>query len=595
MVQATLTIDRPGDRYEQEADRIADQVMRMPEPQVQRQALPEGEEADESPQVKPLSSRTPPLVQRETDDEDEDRRDTVHLGTVGLTGLSPMSPEGSGGREYAGPTAVSAEEGRMPGSWSPRNWAPDAETRQQWRLEPLRRIRPPQETQPLELAGAAARDALDAMVEGIALKRGVNPSLLKKVVRSGLKALGKKALDAMVKEMAPSPEAEEGLKKDLDALWKERRRLEKVTNISSVKKDEALQRQSLTDEEVQADRRAGQRPAVTSSVEAAIQRARQEAGKPIHPPMRAFMESRFGHDFGHVRVHTGPRASEAAHTVHARAFTIGSDVIFGQGQHQPETTAGRRLLAHELTHVVQQAGGDTHLLAQRASIAQGAARVEKGGARGLDNRELDTRVQLPVGLKPHVQQRHSRTRTLSLHIDETLPGKTAVSEISRLYLLEGDEAHAAALAVEYSLRVSPELAADEKSWNQDTVAVGGAAPALRPHEEAHLRVKQLAIRSELGRHPEVESVASLNDALRVLQDSASRSKEIEGFVGAKMDVRTHHGEAFRPEKRFERERKIVREIQRAERLRDRNKARFTRRMKRFEASSAAALPEELRK
>ena len=68
------------------------------------------------------------------------------------------------------------------------------------------------------------------------------------------------------------------------------------------------------------------------------------------------MEPRFGHDFSGVRVHTDARAAESAWSVNALAYTVGRDVVFGTGQYAPGTSGGRRLLAHELTHVVQQQG-----------------------------------------------------------------------------------------------------------------------------------------------------------------------------------------------------------------------------------------------
>src|SRR5215213_8121459 len=77
-------------------------------------------------------------------------------------------------------------------------------------------------------------------------------------------------------------------------------------------------------------------------------------GQPLDPPTRAFMEPRFGHDFSRVRVHTDARAAQSARAVNALAYTVGQDVVFGTGQYAPGTTAGTRLLAHELTHVVQQ-------------------------------------------------------------------------------------------------------------------------------------------------------------------------------------------------------------------------------------------------
>jgi hypothetical protein len=77
-------------------------------------------------------------------------------------------------------------------------------------------------------------------------------------------------------------------------------------------------------------------------------------GRPLDGETRAFMEPRFGYDFSGVRVHNDERAAESARAVNASAYTVGSHVVFGQGQHAPSSDHGRRLLAHELTHVVQQ-------------------------------------------------------------------------------------------------------------------------------------------------------------------------------------------------------------------------------------------------
>jgi hypothetical protein len=77
-------------------------------------------------------------------------------------------------------------------------------------------------------------------------------------------------------------------------------------------------------------------------------------GRPLDETVRADMEGRFGHDFSRVRVHTGAQAERSAALVNALAYTVGSHVVFGEGQYAPTTEAGRRLLAHELTHTVQQ-------------------------------------------------------------------------------------------------------------------------------------------------------------------------------------------------------------------------------------------------
>jgi Domain of unknown function (DUF4157) len=77
-------------------------------------------------------------------------------------------------------------------------------------------------------------------------------------------------------------------------------------------------------------------------------------GQPLDAATRAFFEPRFGHNFGNVRVHSGATADQSARQIHAKAFTMGHDVVLGGGQHAPQTPAGQKLLAHELTHVVQQ-------------------------------------------------------------------------------------------------------------------------------------------------------------------------------------------------------------------------------------------------
>jgi hypothetical protein len=80
-------------------------------------------------------------------------------------------------------------------------------------------------------------------------------------------------------------------------------------------------------------------------------------GSALDQPTRSFMESRLGADFGDVRVHTGAKATEAARSVQAHAYTVGSDVVFQDGQYNPGSDSGKKMLAHELTHVVQQRQG----------------------------------------------------------------------------------------------------------------------------------------------------------------------------------------------------------------------------------------------
>ena len=94
-------------------------------------------------------------------------------------------------------------------------------------------------------------------------------------------------------------------------------------------------------------------PSIPAGVAAEIA-ALPGGGQPLAPEVRAFVEPRFGYDFGRVRVHTDARAARTTRAVGARAYAVGRDVVFAPGEYRPDTAAGRRLLAHELTHVVQQ-------------------------------------------------------------------------------------------------------------------------------------------------------------------------------------------------------------------------------------------------
>lgn len=80
-------------------------------------------------------------------------------------------------------------------------------------------------------------------------------------------------------------------------------------------------------------------------------------GQSLEEPVRQDMEARLGHDFGDVRLHTDDAADSSARSVHAHAYTVGSNIVFQRGAYDPGSPAGQTLLAHELTHVVQQRSG----------------------------------------------------------------------------------------------------------------------------------------------------------------------------------------------------------------------------------------------
>ncbi|HEX2271689.1 MAG TPA: DUF4157 domain-containing protein, partial [Pyrinomonadaceae bacterium] len=112
------------------------------------------------------------------------------------------------------------------------------------------------------------------------------------------------------------------------------------------KKEESLQRRAAGIE-------------TATEIPAIVHDVLNSPGQPLDTATRAFMESRFRHDFSGVRVHTDAKAAESARTVNAHAYTVGSHIVFNAGQYLPGTKPGNNLLAHELTHVLQQSQGLT--------------------------------------------------------------------------------------------------------------------------------------------------------------------------------------------------------------------------------------------
>ena len=107
------------------------------------------------------------------------------------------------------------------------------------------------------------------------------------------------------------------------------------------------------EEMIQAKPLVSQTPEVTPAISSIIQ-SLQDGGRPLSGSERSFFEPRFGTDFSNVHIHNDKRAASVARSVNARAFTVGHNVVFGAGENSLNTLAGRKLLAHELMHVVQQ-------------------------------------------------------------------------------------------------------------------------------------------------------------------------------------------------------------------------------------------------
>jgi hypothetical protein len=156
-------------------------------------------------------------------------------------------------------------------------------------------------------------------------------------------------------------------------------------------------------------------------------------GSPLAEEARAFMEPRFGADFSEVRVHTGDEAAHLARDLKARAFTQGQDIFFEQGGYDPGTKPGKRLLAHELTHIVQQGGGrmaqatpaklagSIKRLPQAGTIQRGSSKI-----KGTGRKKRPEKMQLDPGLARLFQRTMAQLPALGQ--EEGLPLQQQVQE-----------------------------------------------------------------------------------------------------------------------------------------------------------------------
>lgn len=289
VVQAKLKIGQPGDKYEQEADRVAEQVMRMPEPKTSQRATVGGQAPDM--RIQRLCPECEEEVHRQPMEEEEEE-ETLQT--------KPLADQ----------------------------------------ITPLvqRQIEPEEEEEEEEEASLQAK-----LADGALLQR---------------------------QEKEPEEEEEEPIQTKL------------AKGVQVQRREEEPEKEE--EEPIQTKRIDNQTPRGRSDLADQI-RSLKGSGQPLPQSTCDFFEPRFGHDFGQIRVHTDDQAAETARAVNARAFTVGRDVVFGAGQYKPGTEAGRQLIAHELTHTIQQKK-ESHYRVQRQGGSRRKARswLSRRGFRKRD-------------------------------------------------------------------------------------------------------------------------------------------------------------------------------------------------------------------
>ncbi len=328
--QAKLTVNEPGDKYEQEADRVADQVVNGQSGKVQAQSL--GLPSISRLQRKPVS---PFAVQRMSAGGEKEEEEPVQR----------MSAEGN--KEEEEPVQrMSAGDEKEEGEPVQRMSAGDEKEEG----EPVQRMSAgdeKEEEEPVQRMSAGDEKEEEESVQR--MSAGDEKEEEEPVQRKETAALVQKNLsllkDKKTEIVGKKEKQEERNELQTGAT---REAFSKKTPISPLKPLKINE----TEEKVQM-KAVGAVPMPGNFFGKKLN-GTKGGGTPLQADVRPQMEYGFGADFGSVRIHTDSKATELNREINARAFTHGTDIYFNSGQYDPASTQGKKLLAHELTHVVQQ-------------------------------------------------------------------------------------------------------------------------------------------------------------------------------------------------------------------------------------------------
>jgi hypothetical protein len=160
-----------------------------------------------------------------------------------------------------------------------------------------------------------------------------------------------------------------------------------------------------------------------------IDRARS-GGQALDRSTQEEMGQAMGHDFADVRVHTTPEADDLSHRLGAKAFTTGQDVFFREGAYDPGSTAGRELIAHELTHVVQQGTGQVH----------GGSRMTVNAPGDIHEQQADASAHATVNAGVQRQEEEELVQTQEVPEEEELvQAQTEEEELVQTQAEQGEE------------------------------------------------------------------------------------------------------------------------------------------------------------
>jgi hypothetical protein len=383
--QTKLTVNQPGDVYEQETDKVAQQVMqRVSEPagnqqSIQREELPEEEE---ELQMKSLAGSNISLQREELPEEEEE----LQMKSLAGSNISlqreelPEEEEELQMKSLAG-SNISLQREELPEEEEELQMKSLAGSNISLQREEL-----PEEEEELQMKSLSASPQA-----GIGMQP-LNKPLTHDISRMSLR------LQTRLTVNQPGDVYEQEADRVAGQVMQ---RMSQPGTRQSIQREafpeeeDKLQMKSLADSITPVVQRKGRGGiAATSELETSIQQARQ-GGQPLSDDIRQPMEQAFGTDFSSVKIHTDSQSDQLNQSVQARAFTTGQDIFFRQGEYAPQSNGGKELLAHELTHVVQQNGGAV----QPKTLSNETAKKNKIQTKSL--------LSSPADFQPAIQRREN--------------------------------------------------------------------------------------------------------------------------------------------------------------------------------------------
>lgn len=422
VLQAKLKIGAPGDKYEQEADRVADQVMRMPEPVTARP----GEDDEKKFHRKPLVEQISPLVQRQVADEKDEKLQRQSWFAAPLPLL-----------QRAVPVAVREDDEEKKIRTKPI-------TMQRLCLECEKEKEKPAQAKHVDglTATLQRQEEKEDEAQTFSLQRQkeedesaqakfastAGPQLQRQEEKEDESAQTKSLLQRQEKKEEEKPAQAKFAAGLSSALQRQEEKEDESAQAMNVQRRQI----HISPPALRAKPGGNGEMHASSAVEARVSHSRG-SGSALPHDTRAFMEPRFGVDFSQVRVHTGTDAAQMSQDLNAQAFTVGRDIYFGNGKYNPQTGGGQQLLAHELTHVVQQQSLNKSSLQKNPNSGEDVEVIKQA----IKNKDIKTIKNFDISILKQATQLQ-RVQLIEILLDQDWVGPFDESAIIKIFLFTED-------------------------------------------------------------------------------------------------------------------------------------------------------------